>query len=516
MANDIKDFTSIVLANPKLIRSPKLIQSLALLIKNTADTVLAALSHDDMRDYIRHFRTYGSIPDPIDTAPIQSALSDIYTQYCIVANIVPDPTIITLIADNDAVIINNRIHISQLWLSNTLILMWYTDMVADGTFTGTIAEFRVFIFNMTGILDTVPFDDTKLTWAVAVNVFTHILAGDIHSHPNNIDTKLTLALPTNTVGQYTDSDISVDNSTYPLNIVYDISYLNNYAIEYTSSPIITAKLNTISQFAALMGENIISVNTNDEMSLTGTHKTARISSKFANWKVAEESNSTAIAIPYVFDHTELDTLLLNVTTDYYTNHSAYISDPAAPAYIQNHVANVRSNISLHYSKVLDMLNMIVDEYTINFRVHIDKVVTLRTQDIITLTSMNRSIAAVTLAPVDIGGVLYNSLTISFDNYNPDFSYLVADNITDSNNGVYEFTISVSKEIYEFSVRDVHTDTYYTESFSRGNALYSGHPMLLFLGIPVIPFKVNSNVLEYVKVYAGHIDSTMKRYMISSI
>jgi len=163
--------------------------------------------------------------------------------------------------------------------------------------------------------------------------------------------------------------------------------------------------------------------------------------------------------------------------DYYSDHLSFVTNSTMDPVYATILNGLRSNVNLSYHKVLDVFTILRKAgLSISTKINIRKT-TDKTLDLLNLVGLSKSLFAISLVSYEDNGSILNRLEVSFDNYNPDFTYVLKDGISDTNlsvNVVIVINDNESKIIYSIG------DQYEIMTFDNSTKLFKIEPYFLFI------------------------------------
>jgi hypothetical protein len=105
-----------------------------------------------------------------------------------------------------------------------------------------------------------------------------------------------------------------------------------------------------------------------------------------------------------------------------------------------------------------------------------------------------------LQPYVSGAAIYNRLVLAFDNFNPDLTYVLFDDMQDGSYKRVNVSVQVTRSefIYYARVDDAEYDFLHID---RSSANCTDAPVGMFLNLPITRFRSKSNTLTYARLTA---------------
>lgn len=171
--------------------------------------------------------------------------------------------------------------------------------------------------------------------------------------------------------------------------------------------------------------------------------------------------------------------VFNKSMDYYTNHLDYaLSSTFSAAYAAT-ITDLRSDVNSFYYKVFDFYTrLMADHWGIVFRTSINKMAT-RTLDLINLTGLSKSLVSVSIVPYLDGTTPKNRVVCSFDNFNPEYTEILIDDMSEGDRTNIAISITVN-DLNEFIVYWAIGDNYGSRVFDGSGRLFNTTPHFLFV------------------------------------
>lgn len=188
--------------------------------------------------------------------------------------------------------------------------------------------------------------------------------------------------------------------------------------------------------------------------------------------------------------------------DYYSEHLNFVLTSSMPPEYQTTLTDLRSNVNASYSKVF-YLHTLMDKSnsTIEIVGDISKLAAHRTLDLVNIVGLRRSIMALSLIPYESGGIAYNRLQIAFDNYNPDYTIILADQIVSPIS--YRLVVSFGYGRINIAARVEDELMEYTLDTQ---SVYSTDPYYLFI-IPRMRYRANGKIrIQKVNLFSSSFTS----------
>jgi hypothetical protein len=146
----------------------------------------------------------------------------------------------------------------------------------------------------------------------------------------------------------------------------------------------------------------------------------------------------------------------------------------------------------------------------NFGIHVElsinHLVEERTLDLINIVGLSKSVLCLCLIPYrDVYGTLFNRLVVSFDNYNPEFTTTLIDQIQEEDLHVISAVLTMSETSMDVFVgRD---DDMTRFSFANENRMYDVDPFFFFIGPRLEPYKRGTTRINSIKLYGKALSET---------
>lgn len=197
------------------------------------------------------------------------------------------------------------------------------------------------------------------------------------------------------------------------------------------------------------------------------------------------------------EYGEVDSGVYRKDMDYYSNHLTYALPSGMSQSEIDWITTTRSNINSSYHKVLDVYTRLRDKrFGIDLKLSMSKLAT-KTLDVLNLTGLSKSSFCLSLVPYTIGGIQYNKLIVSFDNFNEAMTYTLLDEITAIHN-VIDIVVTIDKDLS--SVHYAINDVWDTVSFDNSAKRFDIEPRFLFIP-PKIAYPADGTIrLSHLDLY----------------
>ena len=188
--------------------------------------------------------------------------------------------------------------------------------------------------------------------------------------------------------------------------------------------------------------------------------------------------------------------------NYYTDHLDFVLSDSMTTEYRAALTDLRDNVHPNYSKVYYVHTIIsrYHDYSINVDGVIDKLTDLSTLDLFNLVGLSKSIVALSLEPYQVDGNLRNRLVVSFDNYNPDFTAVLLDNIDGVKPVRFKMVVTVSRE--QLKVYVTINGIVSTVEFVNTDRMYDVDPYFLFVPPLIDNWVVGTIRLQILKLFSG--------------
>lgn len=192
-------------------------------------------------------------------------------------------------------------------------------------------------------------------------------------------------------------------------------------------------------------------------------------------------------------------------SDYYTNHlNLIVSDSMTQAYKDDLIA-LRNNVNINYTKMYHIHTTLKrNNFGINVTFSLSHLVPSRTVDIINIVGLSKSVVSMSIIPYeDVYNNKFNKLVVAFDNYNPDFTVTILDEITENSINHLNVVITLSRD---FLI--VHTkigDNYSKKSFANINRMFDVDPFFLYTMPRVAEYVRGTNRITNIRLFGKYLN-----------
>lgn len=186
-------------------------------------------------------------------------------------------------------------------------------------------------------------------------------------------------------------------------------------------------------------------------------------------------------------------------TDYYLNHLSYVLNDTMTLDYRNTLTELRGNVHTNYSKVNNVFTILnQNNFSIYLTLSVSKLIENKTLDIVNVVGLTKSIACLSLIPYLNGSLHRNKLVMSFDNYNPDFTVTLIDNMSDNDirHISVVFVMSKTKMIVHVELNN----NYAKYTFDNTNRMFDVFPFLLYTIPRVDNYLHGTNRITQLKLF----------------
>lgn len=187
-------------------------------------------------------------------------------------------------------------------------------------------------------------------------------------------------------------------------------------------------------------------------------------------------------------------------SDYYLNHLQYVLSSSMTPEYQAVLTDLRSSVNTNYTKMYHV-HTILHKYNfgVELGVSISHIAQERTLDLLNITGLSKSVVCVSLIPYrDINNNLFNKVVIAFDNYNPAFTAVLLDGITEDSIEHMNIVISVSRET--LSVHTSIDDQYDVVRFPNIGRMFNVDPFFMYVIPRVAEYERGTTRITGIKLY----------------
>lgn len=197
--------------------------------------------------------------------------------------------------------------------------------------------------------------------------------------------------------------------------------------------------------------------------------------------------------------------------DYYKNHLDFVLSSSMDQNYRDLLTNIRSNVNPSYAKVFYVPTIINRrEYSIEIGGYVGKLTSDKTLDLLNLVGLSKSIVAISLEPYTSEGKLYNRIIASFDNYNPDFTGILKDGITEEFPVIFDLLITINHEQLVASI--VVGNQQFELVFSNTNRKFKVDPYYLFIPPRIEHADLGRTRITKLKIYGRFFEEQSRTYL----
>ena len=194
-------------------------------------------------------------------------------------------------------------------------------------------------------------------------------------------------------------------------------------------------------------------------------------------------------------------------TDYYTNHLYYVLSSSMTPEYQAVLTDLRNDVHRSYHKVFHVGSILnKNNFGLYTSMSISHLVEQHTLDLLNVVGLSKSIVSLTLTPYrDVYDVVFNKLTVSFDNYNPEKTVTLIDNL--SNGSTYDISLVISMSRDFMNVYLFINNELFTFNLPNTDRRYDVDPFFLFVG-PRIDYRKKGTLrIQDLRLYGKSLTDT---------
>ncbi len=402
--------------------------------------------------------------------------------------------LITTHLDTETIPYPHYLNLSKI--NTNVIEAIYNDMVSSGTYTGTYEEFTNWLISSIGFYDSeIPINPDRFGTGLTLGI-TMILFERDHNlnhtvHENGIGGELNNL----TMGEIVRS--------------YDI-FMEGLFIFSNSQ-----RFDDEVQAMLVARTDLLVTNMTNPDPILNYNEHEDTSKAILSYEMAGTLGMTGVYDSFVLDYGEELLPLFNKSMNYYTDHLDYALASSMTQIYRDTITDIRGNVNTGYQKVFDFYTRIKnDSVGINAIVTINQFTDSKTLDLINLTGLSKSFLAISLEHYMFEGRDYNRLIVSFDNYNPNKTITLLDNISINNSNEVNVLLVTNKT--EFIVYYAIGNFYDKVIFDRSDAMFNEDIRYLFVPAVVGSPKHGTLRLSSIDIYSDEIGDPEAMYIISGV